>query len=196
MRLILWHQHYATLCTDPGSATRKLLGPATIEVPASFTGDDLAAMRAAAADDPRLQMAVDKADDGQITQYLAGGPELVDFYERRASKIGKAVITAAMDLVRLGHANAIPLTLLREASTAYIDDTTWATRPTNWFETPRRSGRRVLGPIRRSLPTSGWGLVGVAAIVASGVRRFRGSLHLHVPRRQVLFSLPIHSPRL
>ncbi|WP_280470584.1 ATP-binding protein [Nocardia farcinica] len=131
----LWHQHYATLCTDPGSATRKLLGPATIEVPASFTGDDLAAMRAASAADPRLQMAVDKADDGQITQYLAGGPELVDFYEKRASKVGKAVITAAMDLVRLGHANAIPLTLLREASTAYIDDTTWATRPTNWFET-------------------------------------------------------------
>ncbi|MGW5317854.1 hypothetical protein [Nocardia thailandica] len=131
----LWHQHYAALCADPGSATRKLLGPATIEVPASFTGDDLAAMRAAAAADPRLQMAVDKADDGQITQYLAGGPELVDFYERRASKIGKAVITAAMDLVRLGHANAIPLTLLREASTAYIDDTTWATRATNWFET-------------------------------------------------------------
>ncbi|MEV6661512.1 hypothetical protein [Nocardia fluminea] len=84
----LWHQHYDTLCADPGSATRKLFGPATIEVPPSFTGTDLAAMRTTAAEDQRLKLAVDRADDGQITQYLAGGPELIDFYEGRASRFG------------------------------------------------------------------------------------------------------------
>ncbi|MEV6661513.1 hypothetical protein [Nocardia fluminea] len=45
------------------------------------------------------------------------------------------MITAAMDLVRLGHTNALPFTLLRDAAAAYIDNTSWATKPINWFET-------------------------------------------------------------
>ncbi|MBF6216149.1 hypothetical protein IU437_30425 [Nocardia farcinica] len=50
----LWREHYAALCADPGSPARRLLNHETIiEVPAAFTGDDLAAMRLAAEQDPR-----------------------------------------------------------------------------------------------------------------------------------------------
>ncbi|MFG1768987.1 AAA family ATPase [Nocardia salmonicida] len=130
----LWHAHYDTLCTDPGSATRKLLEPAAITVPEEFTGADLVAMRAFAGEDPRLEMAVERAESGKVTQYLAGGPELVHFYDKHASVPGRAVIEAAMDAVRLGHPNVLPFTLLRDAAASYIDDITWDSLDDNWFE--------------------------------------------------------------
>ncbi|UGT59132.1 hypothetical protein [Nocardia asteroides] len=130
----LWHEHYTALCSDHGSATRRLLEPATVPVPEKFTGTDLDAMRAAAPQDPRLEMAIEKAEEGRITQYLAGGPELVHFYKNLAGPFGKAVIEAAMDLVRLGHPNALPFALLRDAASGYLDQLTWDTRENNWFE--------------------------------------------------------------
>ena len=131
----LWRDHYATLCADPGSATRGLLEPAAIPVPESFTGSDLEKMRDAARKDSRLAMAVEKAENGKITQYLAGGPELIHFYDKQASVAGRAVIDAAMDLVRMGHPNVLPFTLLRDIAASYVDDITWdALNDDNWFE--------------------------------------------------------------
>ncbi|WP_216908588.1 hypothetical protein [Nocardia noduli] len=130
----LWHEHYAALSDDPTSATRTLLEPVTITVPDNFTGAALDVMRAAARQDPRLQIAVEGAENGMITQYLAGGPELIHVYEKQAGTVGRAVIEAAMDLVRMGHPNVLPYLLLRDIAAGYIDDITWDTLDENWFE--------------------------------------------------------------
>ncbi|WP_405180908.1 hypothetical protein [Nocardia sp. NBC_01377] len=147
----LWHEHYSTLCNDPGSATRKLFDPAVIKVPARFTGADLTAMRAAADGDLRLKLACRRAEDGQITQYLAGGPELIHFYDKEASATGRAVIEAAMDAVRMGHPNVLPFTLLRDAAAGYLSDATWDCLEQNWFEAAlaetSRSCKGARGPI-------------------------------------------------
>ncbi|MFI5500977.1 hypothetical protein ACIA5E_18110 [Nocardia asteroides] len=130
----LWREHYNVLCADPGSATRRLLSRAIIEVPPAFTGQDLAAMQATARGDRRLAHACQAATDGKITQYLAGGPELIDRYERQVGVAARALITAGMDAVRLGHPNLIPLTLLRAAAPGYLSDAELDELTPDWFE--------------------------------------------------------------
>ncbi|WP_433755819.1 hypothetical protein [Nocardia sp. CA-135398] len=130
----LWREHYNTLCTDAVSETRKLLNGVIIDVPPTFTGTDLEAMRRASGSDARLALACESAEGGQITQYLAGGPELIDRYRRQVSVSAQAVIEVAMDALRLGHPNTLPFTLLRDAAAAYIPDTVWDGLGENWFE--------------------------------------------------------------
>ncbi|MEV0545024.1 ATP-binding protein [Nocardia salmonicida] len=151
----LWHKHYDTLCADPGSVARTVFESAAITVPPNFTGIDLEAMRAASGEDQRLAMAFARAENGMITQYLAGGPELVHFYDKQASVTERAVIEAAMDMVRMGHPNVLPFTLLRDIASYYMDDVTWDTLENNWFEaalaaTSRRckGARGPITPIR------------------------------------------------
>ncbi|WP_189022639.1 hypothetical protein [Nocardia rhizosphaerihabitans] len=151
----LWREHYRTLCSDgTSSATRALLEPATVTLPENFAGADMDAMRAAAGQDPRLKMAVDRAENGTIAQYLAGGPELVHYYDKQASAPERAVIEAAIDLVRMGHPNALPFALLHDIAAGYIDDITWDTLDDNWFEAAltetgrkRRGARGAVTPI-------------------------------------------------
>jgi hypothetical protein len=102
-----------------------------IPVPNSFQGDDLAAMRAAAARDPRIALAVRHAPAGKITQYLAGALKLLERYNAAPSET-KAVIDAAIDARRLGHANRLPERLLLEAAPGYIDDETWDRLDDSW----------------------------------------------------------------
>ncbi|MGY1969005.1 hypothetical protein ACW9HH_32625 [Nocardia gipuzkoensis] len=132
----VWPEHYTVLCRDPGSATRKLLSElaALIRVPLAFTGADLDAMRRASQKDPRLAQACEGAAGGQITQYLAGGPELVERYENQVSAAARVVIEVAMDAVRLGHRNLLSSALLRDAAVAAMDDDLWDRLGENWFE--------------------------------------------------------------
>ncbi len=52
--------------------------------------------------------------DGQVTQYLAGVPDLLRRYHGPGGDpYGQAVITAAMDATRLGHASPLPAALSR-----------------------------------------------------------------------------------
>ena len=61
--------------------------------------------------------------DGQVTQYLAGVPDLLDRYAGPGGDpYGQAVITAAMDATRLGHASPLPAALLQEAAVGYLTD--------------------------------------------------------------------------
>ncbi|MFI0448210.1 hypothetical protein [Actinomadura sp. 6N118] len=59
--------------------------------------------------------AVDSAHDGQLTQYLAGGPELLERF-RTAPLAAKALIWAALDARRMSHRNALPHALLEQAT--------------------------------------------------------------------------------
>ncbi|WP_378730596.1 hypothetical protein [Nocardia brasiliensis] len=155
----LWRDHCNTLCRDHTSQVAKLLEGTLIRVPENFVGKDLAAMRAAATD-PRLSEACERAEGGQITQYLAGGPELIARYES-APPATRAVIEVAMDAVRLGHRNILPHSLLHDAAAARMSDSSWDGLAENWFPLvlaevgePCKGARGPITPIRdRPLPS-------------------------------------------
>ncbi|MFC9871708.1 hypothetical protein [Nocardia salmonicida] len=127
----LWRGHHDILCLDHTSPVAKLLETTTIGLPEKFEGEALAAMHAV--EDPRLREACDRAEDGRITQYLAGGPELIRRYEH-ATPATRAVIEVAMDGRRMGHRNVLPHMLLRDAAAAYMSRDVWNGLPDNWFE--------------------------------------------------------------
>ena len=91
-----------------------------VDVPARFTAEELAA--AAGRGDPVLAAAAAAAGpDGRVAQYLAGGRELLDRYAGPGGDPGgQAIIAAAMDAARFGHAAPLPGGLLREAASGYL----------------------------------------------------------------------------
>ncbi|MFI0452695.1 helix-turn-helix domain-containing protein [Actinomadura sp. 6N118] len=96
----LWPEHHQELTARSGSPVTQLLDGRVIEVPQVFAGADLDAVRAAAERDPYLRQALERADDQQITQYLAGGPALIERLGV-APEGAKQVMWAAMDARRL-----------------------------------------------------------------------------------------------
>ncbi|WP_433600401.1 helix-turn-helix domain-containing protein [Nocardia sp. CA-135953] len=135
----LWRAYYTELRRPHASQVRELLDntvTTVLEVPSSFADADPDALAAAAATDPRFRYARDRAEDGRITQYLAGGPELLHRYDNELSVGAKAIVRIAMDARRMGHRNAIPHGLLAEAADAYVSPSEWntvASEP-DWLE--------------------------------------------------------------
>lgn len=76
---------------DPHAQARALLANCRIEVPECFAGITLTAFRDAARSDPRLELALEHARDGKLTQFLAGAPQLEHRY-RLATASVKALI--------------------------------------------------------------------------------------------------------
>ncbi|WP_277436744.1 hypothetical protein [Streptomyces sp. SPB162] len=110
---------------------------AMITVPDTLSGDS-SAVAAAAARDPRLAAAVRAAGPGdRVLQHLTGGPELVRRWEMGPDQWftapEHAVLTAAVEARRLGHASAVPARLLREAAAGFMDSTARATAGKEWF---------------------------------------------------------------
>ncbi|MFD5887061.1 tetratricopeptide repeat protein [Streptomyces sp. NPDC060334] len=156
---------WATLTTpcrpgtpDPHREARDLLVGSAIEVPASFVGSDLEALHADADRDPRLAHAVRHAEQGHITQYLAGAPALLERY-RTAPPAAKALINAAMDAQRLGHGPGLSLSLLETAAEGYLTDTQWDLLDQDWrkeaLQYTGESLRGARGPLTLIRPRSG-----------------------------------------
>ena len=143
---------------DPHAHARELLVGAGIEVPDTFTGPALEALAAAARDDPRLA-AAQKAGDGQVTQFLAGVPVLLERY-RTAPSVARAVIDAALDARALGHGPALPHALLEAAATGYLTDQQWEEDAgEDWLDQAlaytAAPCRGVRGPLTRIRPRLG-----------------------------------------
>ena len=143
---------------DPHAQARALLTGTDIPVPDAFTGPALRAMQAAAKSDPRLGEAADRAEDGHITQFLAGGPALLERY-RNAPVPAKALIEAAMDARRMGHGLHLPRALLQAAAPGYLTDQQWDALSDDWLEqalaycaVPCRGAR---GPLTQVRPRPG-----------------------------------------
>ncbi|WP_433725685.1 hypothetical protein ACQP0C_31050 [Nocardia sp. CA-129566] len=152
----LWPLHHDTLCRVQGSQARALLQERAIEVADCFTGADLDAAGAAAGSDPRWAMALERSSDGRVTQYLAGGPELVARYRFSLSAAARAIVEVAIDARRMGHRNALPHALLETAAHAYMAGDDWDALGEDWFERalaetsqPCRGAR---GPLTRIRP--------------------------------------------
>ncbi|HME66366.1 MAG TPA: hypothetical protein VKG61_15880 [Streptosporangiaceae bacterium] len=93
-----------------------------VDVPDLFTPEEMAA--AAETGDPALAAAAAAAGpDGPVIQHLAGARDLLARYDGPdTDPCGQAIITAAMDASRLGHAGPLPAALLRDAAPGYLAD--------------------------------------------------------------------------
>ena len=138
-----------------------------VDVPDRFTPADLEA--AARTGDPVLAAAAAAAaaagQDGQVVQYLAGVPDLLDRYAGPGGNpYGQAIITAAMDITRLGHASPLPAALLQESAVGYLtcpqrtkDITSWRDTALAWAAEELRGAVRALEPVPS---ISGTGIAG------------------------------------
>ena len=138
-----------------------------IDVPPQFTETDLQV--AARSGDPVLADAAAAAaragQPRQLTQYLAGVPDLLHRYDGPGGNpYGQAVITAAMDATRLGHASPLSAALLQDAAVGYLTGperttliATWREPALAWATDELRGAVRALQPMP---PPSGTGVVG------------------------------------
>ena len=114
-----------------------------VDVPDRFTTEEMTA--AAETGDPALAAAVAAAGpDGQVIQHLAGARNLLARYDGPgADPYGRAIITAAMDATRLGHAGPLPAALLRDAAAGYLagPDRPSASGTPPWPGPPTPGGR-------------------------------------------------------
>ncbi|MDF5751756.1 hypothetical protein [Spongiactinospora sp. TRM90649] len=145
----LWPAHWAAYTgshhgepysPDSARATRELLMPlpeltghdprqvdpgrgGVVDVPDRFTAEEVA--RALRDGDTTLEQAATAAagsgEDGRLAQYLAGVPELLAHWQGPgADPYGQALITAALDAVRLGHPYPLGRELLERAAVGYL----------------------------------------------------------------------------
>ena len=148
--------------------------PADLEA-ATRTGDRMLADAAAAA--ARAEQ------EGQVTQYLAGVPDLLDRYAGPGGNpYGQAIITAAMDATRLGHASPLPAAFLQQAAVGYLtgpqrteDIASWRDTALAWAAEELNGAVRAVQPVP---PLSGTGVAGyqVADYLDQHGRRHRHAL--------------------
>jgi tetratricopeptide (TPR) repeat protein len=163
----IWPEYWATLTTppapdregeDPHAQARVLLTGIDISVPDAFTEPGLHAVKAAAKADPRLAEAAARAADGRITQFLAGGPAVLERY-RNAPAAAKALIEGAMDARRLGHSLYLPHRLLEAGAPGYLTDQQWDELGEDWLEQAlaycAKPCRGARGPLTRVRPRPG-----------------------------------------
>lgn len=140
--------------------TRALLTDVGIRarIPDRFVCDPTALEEAAQAD-PRVAEAYARADDGRLTQYLAGVPALLERVEH-ATVMAQCLIVAAVQLRRLGHGPMLPSRALEATADSLAADHVWDehARP-GWFENALEylTGpcRGVLGPLSEVRPRHG-----------------------------------------
>ena len=123
--------------TDPGQARVDPSRGGVIDVPAGFTPAELQA--AASTGESLLAEAAAAAaaagQGGRVTQYLAGVPALLDRYNAPGGDpYGQAVITAAMDASRFGHAGPLSAAFLLDASVGYLTDSQRTVGVAAWRE--------------------------------------------------------------
>ena len=138
---------------DPHAQARELLAGHDIPVPAAFTPAQ--AVGLAGAGDVRLVLAARLAADREVTQFLAGAPELLARY-RNAPPAAAALIDTAMDARRLGTGIDLPHAFLEAAAPGYLTGGQWDALGEDWLEqalayaaVPCRGAR---GPLTRIRP--------------------------------------------
>ena len=141
---------------DPYAQARAMLTGVSVAVPDAFTEADVQVARDSG--DERLRLAVEHARDGEVTQYLAGAPVLLERY-RHAPPTARALLTAAMDARRLGHGWLLPVGLLARVAPAYLTQSQWEQAPESWLADSLRYAETVgpgdTSPLVRTRPKPG-----------------------------------------
>jgi hypothetical protein len=139
----LWPDRFAAYTTvpapggaDPHARERQVLGLAdVVRIAPAFSSAEQDRARTAAARDPRLRVALESAGYG-LTQTLAAAPQLVARWEdaQAADPYAWAVLTAALDVARLGARAPLSSDLLRAAAPGYLTSRQQAEAASTWFE--------------------------------------------------------------
>jgi hypothetical protein len=186
----LWHEHWASYTASrangpgaphPGSAIQAVLTAlpelrvqgetpsrgAVIDVPDRFTQSEVTL--ALQQKDPVVRDAVTAAAAagarGEITQYLAGVPDLLKQYEGAGrDPYGQAILTAAVDAARLGHPGPYTPKLLRDAVSGYLTDRQRTADISGWWDNAMAYCTEELNGAVRALepvpPAQGTGIAG------------------------------------
>ncbi|WP_342787997.1 Crp/Fnr family transcriptional regulator [Streptomyces alboniger] len=152
----------ATIATS--SWAEGTLHPAAreIHVPAAFSAAELHRARQAAEADHNLAAALERSPDGHVPRCLALGPDTMDRY-RAVPPAVRALIDAAVDARRLGHAGPLPAGTLAEVAPAYLtvsewsalgDDPIWLAHALDFATTEWAPGLSFLRRHRREEPPS------------------------------------------
>ena len=172
----LWPDRYAahTIVPAPGAADphareREVLElAAVIRIDPEFSPAEQDRARAAAARDRRLALALDAAGYG-LTQTLAAAPQLVARWQdaQAASPYAWAVLTAALDVARLGARAPLSADLLRAAAPGYCTSQQQAEAPQNWFEHALAYATEKLHGAAAALAPAGTGMGQIAGYTAA-----------------------------
>jgi hypothetical protein len=154
----VWPRFWDVLTARPAGGgdrhpqARELLAGHDLPVPQAFTAGQAGRLRQAG--DPRLDLAARLAPDGEVTQFLAGAPELLARY-RNAPPAARAMIAAAMDARRLGAGPALPQAFLEAAAPGYLTgserdalDDDWAEQALAYAAVPCKGAGGPLARIR------------------------------------------------
>ena len=165
----LWPDRYAAYTTvpapsgaDPHRRERQVLDLAdVVRIAPAFSPAEQARARAAAARDPRLRVALDAAGYG-LTQTLAAAPQLVARWEdaQPADPYAWAVLTAALDVARLGARAPLSTDFLRAAAPGCCTSQQQAEAPDNWFEQALAYATEKLHGAVAALSPAGTGIMG------------------------------------
>jgi hypothetical protein len=153
-------------CTGYGPEEVAAARGGVIDIPPVFTTSEvIAAARASQVLADAAAAAAAAGQDGQIAQYLAGVPDLLNrFQGAEGSRYGQAVIIASMDAARLGFESPLPEALLLEATPGYLTESdrtrelsSWAGPAMKWATEKLRGDVRALIPVP---PPHGTGIAG------------------------------------
>ena len=167
----LWPDRYDTYTrlpepggADPHAREREVLDlAAIIGIGPEFSPAEQGRAHAAAARDRRLALAL-AAEGYGLTQTLAAAPQLVARWEgaRDGSPYAWAVLTAALDVTRLGSRVPLSADLLRAAAPGYCTSAQRAAAPGNWFEQALAYATARLNGAATALSPAGSGMGQVA----------------------------------
>ena len=123
-----------------------------------------------------------------LTQTLAAAPQLVARWQdaQTASPYGWAVLTAGLDVARLGARAPLSTDLLRAAAVGYCTSQQQAEAPDNWFEQALAYATGKLHGAAAALSPAGAGMGRVAGYIVADylIQHASRERHLaHVPAR-------------
>jgi hypothetical protein len=134
----IWPEYLAKVLSIPAagevdahSQARALVTNTEIRIPSAFSPDELRA--AAETGDPRLRQALGHSKSGEITQYLAGGPALLQRFET-APAAAQAMVKVAIDAHRLGYTANLSRSFLELATPGYLSDNEWLAIRDDWLD--------------------------------------------------------------
>jgi DNA transposition AAA+ family ATPase len=172
----LWPDRYAAYtavpspgAVDPHARERQVLDlAAVIHIDPEFSLAEQDRARAAAARDRRLAVALETAGYG-LTQTLAAAPQLVARWQnaKAADPYAWAVLTAALDMARLGARAPLSPDLLRAAAPGYCTSAQQAEAPDNWFEQALAYATEKLHGAAAALSPAGAGMGQIAGYTAA-----------------------------
>jgi hypothetical protein len=149
---------------DPHAREREVVDlAAVIRIDPEFSAAEHDRARAAAARDRRLAVALKTAGYG-LTQTLAAAPQLVARWQdaKATNPYAWGVLTAALDLTRLGARAPLSADFLRAAAPGYCTSQQQAEAPDSWFEQALAYATAKLHGAAAALSPAGAGMGKVA----------------------------------